>query len=90
MRTGKPRVSLIKVTRRGMFGGAYLGCRGHHTCPDTETEEQLIDLYYWITPNGHKILILLEEARRCCVSAGCSTLLTSGPDRRVRSGGAGT
>jgi GST-like protein len=23
----------------------------------------MIDLYYWTTPNGHKITIFLEEAR---------------------------
>ena len=28
----------------------------------------MIDLYYWTTPNGHKITIFLEEAQ---LEAGC-------------------
>jgi GSH-dependent disulfide-bond oxidoreductase len=29
--------------------------------PDTAKETAMIDLYYWTTPNGHKITIFLEE-----------------------------
>jgi GST-like protein len=32
-------------------------------CPTLEQDHCMIDLYYWSTPNGHKITIFLEEAR---------------------------
>jgi hypothetical protein len=34
-----------------------------------QTEEtEMIDLYYWPTPNGHKITMFLQEAGVDCVS----------------------
>src|ERR1700709_139689 len=30
--------------------------------PADEPEDCMIDLYYWTTPNGHKITMFLEEA----------------------------
>ena len=33
----------------------------------------MIDLYYWTTPNGHKITIFLEEARVPYEHVRCSS-----------------
>ena len=30
--------------------------------PTAAQERAMIDLYYWTTPNGHKITMFLEEA----------------------------
>ena len=30
--------------------------------PSQQKKQAMIDLYYWTTPNGHKITIFLEEA----------------------------
>jgi hypothetical protein len=33
----------------------------HDWLRDYFEEQRMIDLYYWTTPNGHKITIFLEE-----------------------------
>src|SRR5580658_5339223 len=33
-----------------------------HSFQPGQTEFSMIDLYYWTTPNGHKITMFLEEA----------------------------
>src|SRR5579885_2640873 len=40
-------------------GGAHSGLHSEHRC--TKGPPVMIDLYYWTTPNGHKITIFLEE-----------------------------
>ena len=50
MRPGLTSVGIGKPDKR-MHGGICLGSEGKY----------MIDLYYWTTPNGHKITIFLEE-----------------------------
>jgi len=42
------------------YGAQRTYC-GRCTCSVREAEDKMIDLYYWTTPNGHKVLIFLEE-----------------------------
>src|ERR1700684_2283753 len=50
-----------------LHGGSIsrqIGIRDPNSCsePIHATEEyQMIDLYFWVTPNGYKVSILLEE-----------------------------
>src|ERR1700752_4742126 len=47
----------------GAGGYASLPCPHHsRSCTLADRETEMIDLYYWPTPNGHKITMFLEEA----------------------------
>src|ERR1700757_2871051 len=47
----------------GAGGYASLPCPHHsRSCTLADRETEMIDLYYWPTPNGHKITLFLEES----------------------------
>ena len=49
-----------RLTDRPTIGDAPGFCMTIHTSPPAPTSAPMIDLYYWTTPNGHKITMFLE------------------------------
>src|SRR6266851_5970495 len=57
-----PRSCTLASAPLAARGRGTAGARAARLPPSQQKEHAMIDLYYWTTPNGHKVTIFLEES----------------------------